>query len=347
MPNERRSVGGRALRHRESIQSTNATTGTGISSYSYKPPSPTIINIIYRPRECSCSKAFLLFRLHPPVMVSSSPTTVTHCSTDPSDKECSKEATIDHAESIPSTFTDGTVGCNTGNIVRDGVVQSEIPKQVLRQKLRKFRHLVLPQAISPTYLDFLFPQLLEHFHPQTVHYNGGIAQVKEWKISCYLEVMEGGIPCTNPNLKLLQVFQPLLDTCNDLFLEWYRQQHSCNTTKTRGDPPRTCRRLMTFVTRYTPAPGEQALLKVRYYRDNKRFMLTHCCAYDSSHMRNRFLLWFLDSIARRWSWKSGWIRSGILARRSMVSSRNGKFLYWSRRWLDLLGRKRSSYATST
>jgi hypothetical protein len=152
-------------------------------------------------------------------------------------------------------------------MVRDTVLP-ELPKLVVRQKLRKLRHLVLPQAISPAYLDSLFPKLVEYFDPQTVHYNGGIAQVKEWKISCYLEVMKGGIPCTNPNMKLLELFRPLLDTCDTLFLEWYRQQHACNhRTTTPGSTPvqRTCQRLMTFVTRYTPAPGEQALLKVRYY----------------------------------------------------------------------------------
>lgn len=90
-------------------------------------------------------------------------------------------------------------------------------------------------------------------------YNGGIANVKKWKISCYLEVMHGGIPCTNPNLKLLNLFQPLLETCNDLFIHWYRQQHACNDSQ--GSKIRNAERLMTFVTRYTPNPGEQALLK--------------------------------------------------------------------------------------
>ena len=158
---------------------------------------------------------------------------------------------------------DGNQPVLSSSIVREGV-GTEITKQVVRQKLSKLRHLVIPQGINPAYLDSLFPQMLEHFHPQTVHYNGGIAQVKEWKISCYLEVMQGGIPCTNPNLKLLELFRPLLNVCNDLFLEWYRQQHACNTLKLMNGPvERTCQRLMTFITRYTPAPGEQALLKVR------------------------------------------------------------------------------------
>lgn len=141
-------------------------------------------------------------------------------------------------------------------------LNTEISKQVLRHKLQKLRHLVIEKAISPEYLDSLFPRMLQLFDPQTVTYNGGVAQIKQWKISCYLEVMEGGIPCTNPNLELLQLFMPLLSKCNDLFLEWYRQQHSCNTTRNNGNTKqRSCRRLMTFITRYTPNPGEQALLK--------------------------------------------------------------------------------------
>jgi hypothetical protein len=153
---------------------------------------------------------------------------------------------------------------------RRGTMRKEIAKGVVRKKLAKMRHLVLPQAISPAYLDSLFPSILEHFDPQTVVYNGGIANVKEWKISCYLEVMEGGIPCTHPNIALLHICHDLLASCNTLFIEWYRQQHSCNTNKHRrsNNPhsPTTeerteVKRLMTFITRYTPAPGEQALLK--------------------------------------------------------------------------------------
>lgn len=85
--------------------------------------------------------------------------------------------------------------------------------------------------------------------------------MKKWKISCYLEVMDGGVPCTEPNLALLDTFRPLLDTCNRLFVKWYRQQHACN----RGAPTKEIqvKRLMTFITRYTPNPGEEALLKVR------------------------------------------------------------------------------------
>lgn len=195
----------------------------------------------------------------------------------------------------------------TNDIVRSGL-KEEIAKQVVRKKLAKLRHLVLEKAFSPEYLDSLFPSLLEHFEPQRVVYNGGIANIKEWKvrarlsvkligssrcrscfgravvcmeltflfcsifinflfalpqISCYLEVMNGGVPTTNPNTKLLHLFQPLLDICNDLFLYWFRQKSACN--KASSNTNFTCSRLMTFITRYTPAPGEQALLKVINY----------------------------------------------------------------------------------
>ncbi len=142
-------------------------------------------------------------------------------------------------------------------ISRPGIVK-EIAKGVLRKKLSKMRHLVIKEGIQTAYLDSLFPQILNLFDPQTVEYNGGIANVKKWKISCYLEVMDGGIPCTNPNLELLSVCTPLLDTCNSLFTLWYKQQHACNGVKLDGIK---VDRIMTFVTRYTPQPGEEALLK--------------------------------------------------------------------------------------
>jgi len=143
------------------------------------------------------------------------------------------------------------------NMIRRNV-EKEIPKKVLRKKLAKMRHLVIEKGIEPSYLDSLFPQILELFDPQTVEYNGGIAKVKKWKISCYLEVMDGGVPCTNPNIELLNVCKPLLKNCNFLFKLWYKQQHACNGKRLDGID---VERVMTFITRYTPAPGEEALLK--------------------------------------------------------------------------------------
>ena len=142
-----------------------------------------------------------------------------------------------------------------------------ISKGVLRAKLAKRRHLVIPQAISPTYLDTLMPRIVtDLFEPQNVTYNGGVANIKQWKISCYLEVMAGGIPCTNPHEGLRRHCWDLLEMCNVLFARWYRQQHACNDPNTskykvdeNGNP--IVSRLMTFITRYTPAPDENALLK--------------------------------------------------------------------------------------
>lgn len=173
---------------------------------------------------------------------------------------------------------------------REGL-EKEIVRSVLRSKLAKRRHLVLSKAIDPNYLDSLFPKLLELFQPQTVHYNGGVAAIKEWKISCYLEVMDGGVPTTHPNIALLHLFSPLLETCNDLFSHWYRQQHACNDTTTTLS---NVRRLMTFITRYTPAPDEQALLKVClmniYVWSGTVFLIT---SYSTSTAREKLMgaLW--------------------------------------------------------
>lgn len=142
-------------------------------------------------------------------------------------------------------------------VVRPGI-DRDINKGVLRKKLAKMRHLVIEKGIDPAYLDSIFPKILAFFKPQTVQYNGGVARIQEWKISCYLEVMEGGIPCTNPNLDLLDVCLPLLNACNELFAMWYKQQHACNGKILENFK---VLRVMTFITRYTPAPGEQALLK--------------------------------------------------------------------------------------
>ncbi|GMH55047.1 hypothetical protein TrST_g9765 [Triparma strigata] len=141
-------------------------------------------------------------------------------------------------------------------------LHEEITKGVLRKKLSKMRHLCVTQAIKPEYLDSIMPEIIRLFHPQQVQYNGGVANVKAWKISTYLEVMPGGVPCTNPCLPLLDLCVPLLDCVDAMFTHWYKQQHACNKP---GQPKRTepykVKRVMNFITRYTAHPKEQALLK--------------------------------------------------------------------------------------
>jgi hypothetical protein len=190
------------------------------------------------------------------------PTAGSHDSwTDPEVDPTSQDSSVPHAP--PSTQYSGVL--ETCSFVRSDI-KKEICQQVIRCKLSKRRHLVLSQVLHPNYLNALFPTLLQYFQPQSVHYNGGIAHITTWKISCYLEVMDHGIPTAEPNTRLREHFLPVLEACNDLFLFWYQQQHSCNTSNRfhpRGTTVKKCHRLMTFITRYTPAPGEQALLKVR------------------------------------------------------------------------------------
>ena len=79
-----------------------------------------------------------------------------------------------------------TSGSDSNIIVSDPtMINKQITKGVVRAKLNKRRHLVIPGAISSSYLDELMPPIVtDLFQPQTVSYNGGIANIKEWKISC-------------------------------------------------------------------------------------------------------------------------------------------------------------------
>ena len=221
------------------------------------------------------------------------------------------------ATSMSATTCSSARGSPISGMAKDGIAK-EITRGVIRAKLAKMRHLVIQRGIRPAYLDGIMPAIIDNFNPQTVTYNGGIAKVKEWKLSCYMEVMEGGVPCADPDLKMLDICLPLLECCDDLFASWYRQQHSCNddggrrkipvatTTKGKGnddsegvlvlgeeniangeeqapagpggnnekatqkqkqqqrqstDDGVRVKRLMTFITRYTAAPNENALLK--------------------------------------------------------------------------------------
>ena len=101
----------------------------------------------------------------------------------------------DTASSARVEVGDTSSKCQTTIISSPNDIQKQITKGVVRAKLSKRRHLVIPAAISPAYLDTLMPEIVTNlFQPQTVKYNGGIANITNWKISCYLEVMDGGIP---------------------------------------------------------------------------------------------------------------------------------------------------------
>mmetsp|Transcript_13569 Transcript_13569/g.27035 ORF Transcript_13569/g.27035 Transcript_13569/m.27035 type:complete len:284 (-) Transcript_13569:30-881(-) len=180
-------------------------------------------------------------------------------------------------------------------IYEASVVHKQITRGVLKSKFSARRHLVLPQAICPAYLKKIMPAIMENFAPQRVRYNGGIGAVPEWKISCYLEVMDGGIPTADPHTPLLTICAPLLGTVDDLFRHWYEQQNhrripvlrrmrsGANALPKSSTPEETAgpvgdsskchatadgthrrirlTRLMTFITRYASFPGETALLK--------------------------------------------------------------------------------------
>jgi len=107
--------------------------------------------------------------------------------------EDDSNTTAASTSSVKDDTTSNT--CQTTIISSPNDIQKQITKGVVRAKLSKRRHLVLPAAISPTYLDTLMPEIVTNlFQPQTVKYNGGVANITNWKISCYLEVMDGGIP---------------------------------------------------------------------------------------------------------------------------------------------------------
>ena len=62
-------------------------------------------------------------------------------------------------------------GSNNNIIVSDPtMINKQITKGVVRAKLNKRRHLVIPGTISSSYLDELMPSIVtDLFQPQTVH----------------------------------------------------------------------------------------------------------------------------------------------------------------------------------
>ena len=94
------------------------------------------------------------------------------------------------APSGSSNDTNDTPANTTAGVLL-GDVHRQIARGVVRAKLSKRRHLVLPGVVSSSYLDSLMPAIVGAvegkpplFRPQNVTYNGGVANVRNWKISC-------------------------------------------------------------------------------------------------------------------------------------------------------------------
>ena len=123
---------------------------------------------------------------------------------------------------------------------------------IVRPRKGIWKHDLARKALPEEMLQTAFKRIKEEFEPQLVTYKG-----QRWKISTYMELDNSGHISgkhkVDPDIKMLNICQEMLDECTRLFEIWYNSDRKLKYCKAE--------RLHSFVTRYLPIEGQDQLKK--------------------------------------------------------------------------------------
>jgi len=111
------------------------------------------------------------------------------------------------------------------------------------------KHAIFKNAVSPKYLRQIFPDMKRHWKPADLSYG----KYKRWNLSCYCEVWEGWTPKTPPHPPMAKTMEDTLSAAKEIFEKWYAERNGLEKVDVIT--------MNSFVTRYSPAPGQDELGK--------------------------------------------------------------------------------------
>lgn len=124
-----------------------------------------------------------------------------------------------------------------------------------RVSSRVFAHCLKPQVIKAKRLQDLFPEIKESYVQQPLDYGRNSRYGDEWRISCYMVVMENWKPKIMPHEPMLRCLGDVMHECVKSFESWYCSLKGFK----QGSKPFSV--MNAFVTRYRPLHGEDELKK--------------------------------------------------------------------------------------
>jgi len=117
----------------------------------------------------------------------------------------------------------------------------------------RLRHELVPGVLPRAQLELLLPSMKEAYVQQPLDYGRNSRYGDEWKISCYLVVMEKWKPNIMPHAPMVACMTPTMDACTAAYSRWYCGVHSLATVSVQV--------MNAFVTRYRPIHNEDQLKK--------------------------------------------------------------------------------------
>lgn len=143
----------------------------------------------------------------------------------------------------------------SGDLLRDARALVALVESHQGGRKAAFGHELLRHTIDPKRLDRLFPDIKASYVQQPLDYGRNSRYGDNWRISCYLVVMENWKPKIMPHEPMLHCLSDVMYECVAKFEKWY--------SLLRGYRPGVVSFsvMNAFVTRYRPIHGEDELKK--------------------------------------------------------------------------------------
>ncbi|CAE7270281.1 rib4 [Symbiodinium sp. CCMP2456] len=150
----------------------------------------------------------------------------------------------------------------SGQLLQDAKVLVSVLRDDALQKAnsgaergRAFAHELKKSAVDRQRLVNLFPDIKASYVQQPLDYGRNSRYGDQWRISCYLVVMENWKPKILPHEPMLRCLGSVMSDCVDMFEDWYCQLKGYRLGSKKFEV------MNAFVTRYRPVHGEDELQK--------------------------------------------------------------------------------------
>lgn len=117
--------------------------------------------------------------------------------------------------------------------------------------LQGIRHALVRNVIPQAQIEAVFPDMKEAYIQQPLDYGRNSRYGDNWRISCYIVVMENWKPKIYPHEPMVRCMTPVMNQCCDEFAKWYCRLHNF--------PAIDVHVMNAFVTRYRPIHNEDEL----------------------------------------------------------------------------------------
>ncbi|CAJ1367972.1 unnamed protein product [Effrenium voratum] len=144
--------------------------------------------------------------------------------------------------------------CPSEDLLRDATLLVSLLEES-RGPPAKFAHELKQAAIDAEHLQRLFPEIQASYVQQPLDYGRNSRYGDNWRISCYMVVMENWKPKIMPHEPMLRCLGDTMQHCVAQFEAWY-----CTLKGFRQGSKRFSV-MNAFVTRYRPVHGEDELQK--------------------------------------------------------------------------------------